>query len=94
MRVLGKEHPDTLTTTGNVAACLSHQGNYVEAEREVLGTTRRVLSDEHPSTLWSANSLAKMLVDSDQGKHSEAEQILKGVFATQQRVRELRTPTR
>lgn len=31
--VLGKEHPDTLTSMDNLASVLSRQGSYDEAER-------------------------------------------------------------
>jgi len=30
--VLGKTHPDTLTTMGNLAAVLERQGKYADAE--------------------------------------------------------------
>jgi hypothetical protein len=53
-RVLGEEHPDTLTSAGNLASSLSRQGKYAEAERierEVLCASRRVLGEEHPDTL-------------------------------------------
>ncbi len=77
-RVLGEEHPDTLTSAGNLASSLWGLGKYAQAERverEVLGVKRRVLGEEHPETLMSASNLASSL--SDQGKHAEAEQILK-----------------
>ncbi len=32
-RVLGAEHPDTLTTAGNLAASLARQGKHDEAEK-------------------------------------------------------------
>ena len=52
-RVLGLDHPHTLTTTGNLASSLCGQGKYAEAEqlgRELLGVERRVLGPEHPNT--------------------------------------------
>ncbi len=60
-RVLGEEHPDTLTGAAHVAASLSSQGKHAEAERilrEVLGAKRRVLGEEHPDTLTSSNTMA------------------------------------
>ena len=60
-RVLGEEHPDTLASAGNLAASLSKQGKYTDAERiqrEVLGVQKRVLGAEHPNTLMSAINLA------------------------------------
>jgi hypothetical protein len=64
MRVHGAEHPDTLTTAGNLAASLSNQGKYADAERierEVHGVRKRVLGAEHPRTLSSAGDLASSL---------------------------------
>jgi hypothetical protein len=43
-RVLGEEHPETLTSAANLASSLSGQGKHAEAERidrEVLGTIER-----------------------------------------------------
>jgi len=59
-RVLGAEHPDTLTAAGNLAASLSDQGKYDEAEkieREVLAVRKRVLGADHPETLTTAGDL-------------------------------------
>jgi hypothetical protein len=86
MRVLGAEHPDTLTTASNLASSLSHQGKHVEAERirrEVLEVEKRVLGAEHPDTLISANNLASSL--SKQGKYAEAERMLHAALASLQR---------
>ena len=55
-RVLGEEHPDTMTSASNLASSLSDQGKYTDAERinrEVLGAKRRVLGEEHPNTKGS-----------------------------------------
>ena len=44
-RVLGADHPDTLSTAGNLAASLARQGKYDEAEkmeREVLALEKRM----------------------------------------------------
>jgi hypothetical protein len=80
-RVLGEEHPDTLTSSNNLGTSLSDQGMYADAERihrQVLGVNRRVLGDEHPGTLTSANALAQSL--SHQGKHADAERIQREVL--------------
>jgi hypothetical protein len=53
-RVLGEEHPDTLTSADNLASSLWNHGKHAEAERisrEVLGVRRRILGEEHPATL-------------------------------------------
>ena len=71
-RVLGAEHADTLTTAGNLALSLFHQGKYAEAEqmqREVLAAQTRVLGPEHDDTLTTADDLARTLAE--QGKHVE-----------------------
>ena len=64
MRVHGAEHPDTLTSAGNLAMSLSDQGKYADAERierEVHEVEKRVLGAEHPATLTSASNLASYL---------------------------------
>ena len=56
-RVLGDDHPDTLTSAYILAAKLSEQGDY-QAARELtedtLARRRRVLGDDHPDTGASA----------------------------------------
>jgi son of sevenless len=51
--VLGKEHPDTLTSMNNVVSVLSDQGKYDQAEdmRKALGLCKTVRGLEHSSTL-------------------------------------------
>jgi len=71
-RVLGREHPSTLMTKGNLARSLSGQGKHPEAEallRQVLEAEERVLGREHPSTLRTKCNLARSL--SGQGKDPE-----------------------
>jgi len=63
-RVLGKEHPDTLTSMNNLANTLSSQGKYAEAEQmhqETLVLREKVLGKEHPNTLESVYWLAYLL---------------------------------
>ena len=53
-RVLGKEHPDTLTSVNNLACLYRAQGRYGEAEplyKRALEASERVLGKEHPDTL-------------------------------------------
>ncbi len=59
-RVLGPQHPSTLTTMGNLAVSLDGQGKQAEAEqsfRELLDLQRRVLGPEHPDTLATLSKL-------------------------------------
>ena len=84
-RVLGEEHPDTLTSMNNLARTLADQGDYAGAwqlQERVLETQRRVLGEEHPNTLISMANLAATL--SEQGDYTEARQL-------QERVLEVRT---
>jgi tetratricopeptide (TPR) repeat protein len=60
-RVLGQEHPSTLTSMANLASTYRNQGRSKKAEElqvRVLETHRRVLGKEHPDTLCSMHSLA------------------------------------
>jgi serine/threonine protein kinase/tetratricopeptide (TPR) repeat protein len=59
-RVLGDEHPDTLSSLRSSADLLFYRGRYTEAEplyRELLEKRRRVLGDDHRDTLTSVNDL-------------------------------------
>jgi hypothetical protein len=60
-RVLGQEHPDTLTSIANLALTYQNQGRWKEAEEldvQVMETRKRVLGQEHPDTLTTMNNLA------------------------------------
>ena len=60
-RVLGDDHPDTLTSASNLAVDLCALGEYQQArdlDEDTLTRRRRVLGDDHPDTLSSANNLA------------------------------------
>ena len=60
-RVLGGEHPSTLTSMANLASTYWNQGRWNEAEElqmQELETCKRVLGSEHPSTLTSIGNLA------------------------------------
>ena len=62
-RVLGEEHPDTLTSASNLATFLACQSRYAEAEgvlQATLEARRRVLGNAHPDTLATAQSLEQV----------------------------------
>jgi tetratricopeptide (TPR) repeat protein len=87
VKVLGKEHPDTLASMNNLADALSGQGQYTEAEqmhRETLALKEKVLGKEHPDTLVSMNNLAQAL--SGQGRYTEAEQMHRETLALREKV--------
>src|SRR5262245_29269422 len=72
-KVLGKEHPDTATTTNNLASCLHGQGKYAEAltlHRQALRIREKALGKEQPATALSYKNLADCL--HEQGKYAEA----------------------
>ena len=60
-RVLGEDHPDTLTSLNNLAGLFESMGDYDRAlpmYEECLAKRKRVLGEDHPSTLASLNNLA------------------------------------
>jgi len=76
-RVLGQEHPDTLTCMNNLASIYRKQGRWKEAEGlqlQVVETRKRVLCQEHPATLTSMRNLAAIF--RKQGRLKEAEELL------------------
>ena len=53
-RVLGPEHPHTLTSMNNLGAALNSSGQHAEAaamHKQVLELRQRVLGPEHPTPL-------------------------------------------
>ena len=63
-KVLGKEHPSTLTSVSNLASVLTNQGKYEEAEamnQRAPDGKEKVLGKKHPSTLTSVSNLALVL---------------------------------
>ena len=61
IRVLGEDHPDTLTSRNNLAGAYLSAGRITEAIalfEQVLPDRIRVLGEDHPDTLASRNNLA------------------------------------
>ena len=61
MRVLGADHPQTLTSRNNLAYAYQSAGRLGEAiplYEQVLADRTRVLGPDHPDTLTSRNNLA------------------------------------
>ena len=62
-RVLGEEHPHTLTSMGNLAFTLIAQGNREGALRllrKCLAGRRKVLGEDHPNTVATATALSRL----------------------------------
>jgi len=60
-RVLGDNHPNTLTSVNNLAAAYQTAGDLDRAiplYEQALADSRRVLDDDHPDTLNSVSNLA------------------------------------
>ena len=75
-RVLGEEHPDTLTAMANLASTYSNQGRWKEAKElnvKVMEASLRVLGEEHPDTLTAMANLAATY--RNQGRWKEAEEL-------------------
>jgi non-specific serine/threonine protein kinase/serine/threonine-protein kinase len=73
-RLLGDDHPDTLTSTHMMGWLLEFHGRQAEAEpylREALEGRRHVLGDDHPDTLESIANMGYLL--HQQGRIVEAE---------------------
>ncbi len=86
-RVLGQEHPDTLSSINNTGMLLRAQGKLAEAEpylKEALDKRRRVLGEEHPETLTSINNMGYLL--DDQGRLAEAEPYYREALEKHRRV--------
>jgi tetratricopeptide (TPR) repeat protein len=86
-RVLGDEHPDTLTSMANLAVTYRDQGRWKEAEKlevQVMETRKRVLGDEHPDTLSIMANLA--LTYWNQERWKEAKELLVQVVQIRKRV--------
>ncbi|KAI7973725.1 hypothetical protein EIK77_000227 [Talaromyces pinophilus] len=73
-KVLGRKHPNTLTSVNNLGLVLDSQAKYDEAEvmyRQALEGYEKVLGREHPDALTCISNLGSVL--DRQGKYKEAE---------------------
>jgi tetratricopeptide (TPR) repeat protein len=86
-KVLGFEHPATLTARTNLTLVIGHQGNHEKAEsmhRQALASMEKVLGVEDPYTLSARNNLAALL--ERQERYEEAELIYRQTQATREKV--------
>ena len=84
---LGAEHPHTLASVQNMAACYHKVGKLSEAESlfvELLESRRRLRGGDDPDTLTAMHELAECY--HSQGKHDQAESLLVDVVKGRQRV--------
>jgi tetratricopeptide (TPR) repeat protein len=86
-RVLGAEHPSTLTSMANLASTYRNQGKLKKAEElevQVVKMRKQLLGTEHPDTLTSVNNLA--LTYNIQGRWYEAKELFMEVMEISKRV--------
>jgi hypothetical protein len=77
-RVLGPEHPQTLTSMGNLVNTYAGEHRYAEAEKleeETIAITRRLYGADNPTTALNVYNLA--CLKAEQGKRNEAIELLK-----------------
>jgi serine/threonine protein kinase/tetratricopeptide (TPR) repeat protein len=85
-RLLGNEHPQTLTSSNDLGFLFWQQARYEEAEAllfDALETSRRVRGVDHPETLELANSLG--ITYKNQSRHDEALTIYTETLEQQKR---------
>ncbi|MGW7592377.1 tetratricopeptide repeat protein, partial [Streptomyces rubiginosohelvolus] len=86
-RLLGHDHPDTLTSRNNHALALNRLGEHQQAanlHQQVLTGFERVLGPDHPDTLTSRNNLATAL--GWIGDHQQAADLHQQTLTDRQRV--------
>jgi tetratricopeptide (TPR) repeat protein len=86
-RILGEEHPDTLTSMSNLGSTFWAQGDHAGARRlheKVFEVRKRMLGKEHPDTLTSMNNLASIL--GAQGDHAGARRLHEKAFEVRKRI--------
>ena len=87
LRVLGPDHPDTLTTRHCIAWEMAARGDHAAAEaefRDVLAARLRVLGPDHSDTLTTRDCIA--LEMAARGDHAAAEAEYRDVLAARLRV--------
>jgi tetratricopeptide (TPR) repeat protein len=83
---LGADHPDTLTSMGNLASTYRNQGRWdvaEELEMQVMETFKKKLGADHPDTLTSMNNLASTLWN--QGRWDAAEELFMQVIESRKK---------
>jgi hypothetical protein len=93
-RVLGPDHPDTLTARNNLAVAHQTAGQAAEAiplHQQTLAARERVRGRDHPDTLTARNNLATAYRAA--GRAAEAIPLFEQTLAALERVLGPDTPT-
>jgi lipopolysaccharide biosynthesis regulator YciM len=86
-RILGEDHPDTLSSLNNLADLFRSKGEYDRAlplYEECLAKRKRVLGEDHPDTLSSLNNLADLF--RSKGEYDRALPLYEECLAKRKRV--------
>jgi len=86
-RVLGPDHPDTLTSRNNLANAYQAAGRAAEAiplHEQTLAALERLLGPDRPDTLGSRNNLAAAYAEA--GRAAEAIRLFEQTLADRERV--------
>jgi tetratricopeptide (TPR) repeat protein len=86
-RVLGDQHPNSLTAMANLAAVYRLQGKYAEGEKlflKALATGRSVQGEDHPNTLLTMEKLAELYAD--RGTYDQANALSSNALQVRRRV--------
>jgi tetratricopeptide (TPR) repeat protein len=86
-RVLGEEHPSTLTSMNGLSVLYRHEGRYPEAEgllKTLAEVRRRVSGDRHRDTLAVTNALGVVYLA--EGKYDQAESLFTSVLEPERQV--------
>ena len=86
-RVLGADHPLTLTSMHNLATTFWNLGRWEDTkvlQVQVIEARKRIFGPDHPTMTVSINNLALTL--SDQGQWKEAEELQVRIMETRKRV--------
>ncbi|MEU0984270.1 tetratricopeptide repeat protein [Streptomyces griseus] len=86
-RLLGPDHPHTLTSRNNLANTLDDLGEHrqaAELHRQSLADRERILGPDHPDTLASRNNLANTL--DGLGEHRQAADLYRQTLADCERI--------
>jgi tetratricopeptide (TPR) repeat protein len=81
-QVLGKDHPDTFSTSNDLALTFEAAGRLDEAREgfeTLVATTARVLGAEHPKLTFPLNNLGEVL--NRLGRHAEARAVFERTLA-------------
>ena len=63
-KILGKNHPDTLSSLQSLASVYSELGSYQKAktlQKDVYDLSKRILGETHPQTIKAKESLNNIL---------------------------------